>query len=96
MPVLHCTAVLAGLWATAFIDDAVAAEGIRHEVLTIPATFPGYGALKLEALVLRPADDAPHPLALINHGSPRDARDQTKMSPAEMWPQAMEFARIAR
>ena len=85
---------IAGLVFVTFVAArAAAAEGIRHEPVTIPAGFPGSGTLTLEALVLRPADDAPHPLALVNHGSPRDERDRAKMSPFQMWPEAMEFAR---
>ncbi|HEY2248223.1 MAG TPA: CocE/NonD family hydrolase, partial [Bradyrhizobium sp.] len=47
----------------------------------------------LEGLVVRPDDNAPHPLALINHGSPRDADDRSEMSPKGMWRQAAAFAR---
>jgi dienelactone hydrolase len=88
--------VLAVVLASGLAVGPADAEGIRHEPLAIPATFPGLfgaGSVTLEAMVLRPADDAPHPLALINHGTPRDAHDRVKTSPGQMWPQAMEFAR---
>jgi hypothetical protein len=74
------------------------AEGIREEALTIPAVLSGGGAsrtIELEALVLRPDDSKPHPLAVINHGSPREADDRSAMSHYAMWPQARAFARRA-
>jgi pimeloyl-ACP methyl ester carboxylesterase len=68
------------------------AEGIRQEPLQIPAVIGGR-TYQLEALVVRPDDNAPHPLALINHGSPRDADDRPGMSPNRLWLQAAAFAR---
>ena len=72
------------------------AEEIRLDALTIPAVVSGSGSsasVKLEAIVLRPDDNLPHPLALLNHGSPRSPSDRPKMSPYRMWAQAMAFAR---
>jgi dienelactone hydrolase len=70
------------------------AEGIRLDVLQIPAVIDGArGKFVLEAIVVRPDDGQPHPLAVLNHGSPRDAEDRPKMSPFGMWTQAMAFAR---
>jgi hypothetical protein len=60
------------------------AEGIRFEALQIPADIAGSngrGALQLEAIVVRPDDGQPHPLAVLNHGSPRCAEDRPTMSP---------------
>jgi dienelactone hydrolase len=68
------------------------AEGIRFEPLQIPAVIAG-STFRLEAIVVRPDEAQPHPLALINHGSPRDPADRPKMSPYGMWPQAAAFAR---
>jgi hypothetical protein len=69
------------------------AEGIRQEPLQIRTVISGRPYL-LDGLVLRPDDDAPHPLALINHGSPRDADDRPDMSPNRLWLQAA--ASVAR
>ena len=72
------------------------AEGVRLDVLQIPAVIEGShgaGRFALEAIVLRPDDGQPHPLAVLNHGSPREAEDRPKMSPYGMWAQAMAFAR---
>jgi dienelactone hydrolase len=63
---------------------------VEHE-LRIPA--PGAGKQGLEAFMVRPHEPGPHPLALINHGSPRAGSDRRKMTPQEMLPQAREFAR---
>ena len=68
------------------------AEGIRQEPLQIPAVIGGR-TYRLEGLVVRPDDGQPHPLALINHGSPRDAADRPGMSPNRLWLQAAAFAR---
>jgi dienelactone hydrolase len=68
------------------------ADGIRQEPLQIRTMISGRPYL-LEGLVLRPDDDAPHPLALINHGSPREAGDRPGMSPNRLWLQAAAFAR---
>jgi dienelactone hydrolase len=51
------------------------------------------GALGLEAVMVRPNDSAPHPLALLTHGSPREADDRADMTPLRWIPQAREFAR---
>jgi dienelactone hydrolase len=97
--------VLAMEWAGelradgASLDASVAstpergANGIRLDSLEIPATIAGSKTFTLEAIVVRPDDGAPHPLALINHGSPRDSEDRATMSPYRMWAQAMVFAR---
>jgi dienelactone hydrolase len=68
------------------------AEGIRQEPLQIRAVISGR-PYTLEGLVVRPDDNAPHPLALINHGSPRDADDRLRMSPNRLLLQAATFAR---
>jgi hypothetical protein len=47
----------------------------------------------LEAVVVRPDDGEPHPLALISHGSPRKPEDRAKLSPYRLWAQAVAFAR---
>jgi dienelactone hydrolase len=73
--------------------QAVNAEGLRWEALQIPAAVSSWKTYSLEALVVRPDDGALHPLAVINHGSPRDAADRPKMSPFGMWAQAVQFAR---
>jgi dienelactone hydrolase len=69
------------------------ADGIRWDALQIPAAISPWRSYKLEAMVVRPDDGRPHPLALINHGSPRDAANRPKMTPYGMWAQAMQFAR---
>jgi dienelactone hydrolase len=63
---------------------------VEHE-LRIPA--PGAGKKGLEAVMVRPSEPGPHPLALLNHGAPREKSNDRKMTPWEMLPQAREFAR---
>ena len=88
-------ALLRKIWILVALIAAQAAhaEGIRWEASQIPAAISGSKTYSLEALVVRPDDGAPHPLAVINHGSPRDAANRPKMSPFGMWAQAVQFAR---
>jgi dienelactone hydrolase len=69
----------------------VVGQHLVEQELRIPA--PGAGEQGLEALMVRPDEPGPHPLALINHGSPRVAAERGKMRPASFLPQAREFAR---
>jgi len=43
--------------------------------------------------VVRPDDGLAHPLAVLNHGSPRNIADRSTMSPYRLWSQAATFAR---
>ena len=70
------------------------AEELRFDTIRIPVNAPGgFRSLALEAIVVRPDDGVAHPLAVLNHGSPRDATDRSTMSPYRQWPQAVAFAR---
>jgi dienelactone hydrolase len=51
------------------------------------------GKKGLEAVMVRPNEPGPHPLALLTHGTPREPGDRPGMSPWQMVPQAREFAR---
>jgi dienelactone hydrolase len=51
------------------------------------------GKKGLEAVMVRPSEPGPHPLAVLTHGTPRAAGDRREMSPWGMIPQAREFAR---
>jgi dienelactone hydrolase len=74
--------IILGLGASAF------AQSYHRRELRIPA-----GGVELEAVVVRLDEPGRRPLALINHGSPRDAAARADMTPLGMLPQAMEFAR---
>jgi hypothetical protein len=72
------------------------AEAIRVNALKIPVPNSGSSGprtVQLDAIVLRPDDGQPHPLALVNHGSPRSAGDRATMTPYGMWAQTVAFAR---
>jgi dienelactone hydrolase len=72
------------------------AEEIRLDALKIPVVISGSSGptrFELEAIVVRPDDRLPHPLAVLNHGSPRTASYRPTMSPYGMWAQAVAFAR---
>jgi dienelactone hydrolase len=67
------------------------AQSLYHEDFRIAA--PGSGPRGLEALLVRPQGGGKYPLALINHGSPRDADNRKTMSTRTWLPIANEFAR---
>jgi dienelactone hydrolase len=91
---LLATCLLMVLIATVSLAGQVRADGLRQDALKIPAVIAGgSGAVELEAIVVRPDDGQPHPLAIINHGSPRLPEQRPKMSPYGMWAQAVAFAR---
>jgi dienelactone hydrolase len=76
--------------ALAFPDAAV-----TPSVLVTEFHIPTHSSGKkgLEAVMVRPRDSAPHPLALMTHGTPREANDRAGMTPLRWIPQAREFAR---
>jgi dienelactone hydrolase len=78
--------------AAARADDDVITEN-----LMLPAEFKGgFGGkskVDLEAMVVRPKDDRPHPLALINHGMTSEPDERHEMRPRDMLEQAEQFAR---
>jgi dienelactone hydrolase len=79
-----------GLLLLAQLVSAHAQDLIVTE-LRIPT--PSSGRKGLEAVMIRPNDQAPHPLALLTHGTPREAADRAGMTPLRWLPQAREFAR---
>ena len=83
---------LAALLAIVASSAPLRAAEILQESLRIPALVDG-ASVELDALVMRPDDPRPHPLAVINHGSPRDSGDRSSMSPFGMSAQARAFAR---
>jgi len=87
-PLSGVAAVLAVV--TSLVAPGAAAQQYLREDLRIP--FAAAGPRGLEALLIRPASGR-FPLALISHGSPRDAAARKTMSPYQYDAQAMEFAR---
>jgi dienelactone hydrolase len=72
------------------------AEEIRLDALNIPIVVSGQDrshSVELEAIVVRPDDKLAHPLAVLNHGSPRSPGDRPKMTPYSLWAEAVAFAR---
>src|SRR5204863_8991882 len=68
-----------------------AAEDYIREELRIP--MAAAGPRGLEALLIRPAGSGPYPLALISHGTPREASARSTTSANRLYRQAIEFAR---
>jgi dienelactone hydrolase len=67
------------------------AQDLAENAFRIPAQHAGKKGL--EAVMVRPTEGGPHPLALLTHGTPREASERAGMSPWQMLPQAREFAR---
>lgn len=68
-----------------------AAQTYHREELRIP--FAEAGSRGLEAVLIRPNDGKRYPLAIISHGSPRNADDRSESSPNRYYTQSIEFAR---
>jgi dienelactone hydrolase len=71
--------------------SSLAGDLYVREELRIPDAAAGPRGL--EALLVRPSEAGRHPLALINHGSPRSPNDRPNMTPWSLLPEAIEFAR---
>jgi dienelactone hydrolase len=84
-------AALLVLAFAAVAPQPAAAADYHREELRIPMRAAGPNGL--EALLIRPAGTSRYPLALISHGSPRDAAARARMSPYGSYRQAVEFAR---
>ena len=84
------TALLAVLIGLMAMLPAAAGE-FYIEDLRIPMAGAGPGGL--EAVLIRPAGNGRYPLALINHGTSRDADARRDMTPYVLYRQAIEFAR---
>jgi dienelactone hydrolase len=74
-----------------FVTDAAHAQELVEEPLRIP--LHEAGSAGLEAIMVRPNDDLSHPLALLTHGTPREANKRLEVTAAALVPQAREFAR---
>ena len=68
-----------------------AAQDLVESGFRIPAKDAGKKGL--EAVMVRPNEPGPHPLAVLTHGTPRESSERAGMSPWQMLPQAREFAR---
>jgi dienelactone hydrolase len=74
-----------------FSASPTRAQDLVENAFRIPTKDAGKKGL--EAVMVRPNESGPHPLAVLTHGSPREASDRPGMSPWQMVPQAREFAR---
>ncbi|HYG88897.1 MAG TPA: CocE/NonD family hydrolase [Azospirillum sp.] len=85
--------LIAGLLTAA---GPVAAAGLVQEPMRLAVTVPGKDGdepVSLEALMVRPDEPGPFPLAVLNHGAPRKVEERRERTPNRALPQAQEFAR---
>jgi len=80
-------AVIFSIWPLAQVH----AQDLVEQALRIPMWEAGKNGL--EAVMVRPNEPGPHPLALVSHGTPREADQRPGMTPWGLIPQAREFAR---
>lgn len=85
------SAVVAFLLAGSVMAESARAQDIVVTEMRIPTHRSGKKGL--EAVMVRPNDTAPHPLALLTHGTPREPQERPEMTPLRLIPQAREFAR---
>jgi dienelactone hydrolase len=88
---LVVAALLAFLLAAVAIPQSASAPEILVTEFRIPTHSSGKKGL--EAVMIRPNDNSQHPLALLTHGTPREAQERSQMTPLRLIPQAREFAR---
>jgi dienelactone hydrolase len=69
----------------------VHAQDLVESYLRLPTHSSGKKGL--EAIMVRPSEPGPHPLALLTHGTPRDQSERAGMTPWMFLPHAREFAR---
>lgn len=62
------------------------------DLVEAETTVPAEGGTTLVGLVVRPPGPGPFPLVVLNHGSPRDEADRSKMTPGGLAVQARRFA----
>jgi dienelactone hydrolase len=89
------TRALAACVAVFLASGSLAPWARAQDIVVSEIRIPTHDAGKkgLEAVIVRPNDNAAHPLALLTHGTPREATDRPEMTPLRFIPQAREFAR---
>jgi dienelactone hydrolase len=88
-------AIMATIVVLLLLPALTAQPARAQDILVNEMRIPTHASGKkgLEAVMVRPNDSAPHPLALITHGTPRDSQERPEMTPLRWLPQAREFAR---
>jgi dienelactone hydrolase len=88
---------LGALLAVLFLAAGAAALPARADPIKVgwePMMLPvsvGGSAYRLETLLGYPDDGRPHPLAILSHGSPRDAAERPRMSPGGLSSEMLWF-----
>ncbi|MFY9781329.1 MAG: hypothetical protein WAJ85_12575 [Candidatus Baltobacteraceae bacterium] len=74
------------------LPAGAATTRITWEPMMLPVTIGGQ-EFKLDAILVYPDDNARHPLAIVSHGSSRDAGDRPSLTPGESADQMLWFVR---
>jgi len=87
-----CVAVVLLVCASPALATMTQLPGLVREPLRLAITLPDGTTAELEALVTRPDGPGRFPLALINHGLPRNASAAVRMTPETYSSPAIVFA----
>ena len=71
---------LALVSSAAVAAPAIPRSELVHRPLRLPVVFDDGAKLELEALLVKPAAHGRYPLALITHGSPREASARRRIT----------------
>lgn len=93
MLAMGCGAVICMAFVPTMSVSAGTARAQDMVISEIRLPTPSAGKKGLEAVLVRPNDGAPHPLAILAHGTPREAREREEMTPLRWIPQARELSR---
>jgi dienelactone hydrolase len=93
--IVEMLAALALFLGMALLDGCSRTRQPSPQIIVAEMRIPtsGSGSEGLEAVMVRPSDALRHPLALLTHGTPREASARADVTALAMIPQAREFAR---
>jgi dienelactone hydrolase len=91
---LYCAFLLAVYGQTCYAQAPVSAQPHKgFIILDLRIPMKAAGPRGLQALLVRPDEPGPHPLAIITHGTTSHLKTRLARSPLFQLPEAMEFAR---
>lgn len=94
LPALSCTASRAQVPSRATLASPNTVRPFKgFVILELRIPMKAAGSRGLQALLVRPDEPGPHPLAIITHGTNNSAKVRLARSPRFQLPIAMEFAR---
>ncbi len=94
LPALSCTASRAQVPSKAALASPNTVKPFKgFVILELRIPMKAAGSRGLQALLVRPDEPGPHPLAIITHGTTQSLQQRLARLPRFQLPQALEFAR---